>query len=85
MYDLLKPSDMANFLNCLCTCGDCQIICMYVFSLAFFAHVVGFLLSSEAPLLYLLDFSAKLFIIHTLALLEFQFIVNWFGVIINYF
>ena len=23
MYDLLKPSDMANFLNCLSTCGDC--------------------------------------------------------------
>ena len=23
MYDLLKPSDRANFLNCLSTCGDC--------------------------------------------------------------
>ena len=65
---------------------------MYVFSLAFFTHVVGFLLSSEALLLYLLDFvreefSAELFTIHTLAVLEirmFQFIVNWFGVVINY-
>ena len=65
---------------------------MCVFSLASFTHVVGFLLSSEALLLYLLDFvpeefSAKLFTIHTLAVVEirmFQFIVNWFGVIINY-
>ena len=66
MYDLLKPSDMANFLNCLSTCGDCQIISMYVFSLAFFTHVVGFLLSSEAVLLYLLDFFLNSFLLHYL-------------------
>lgn len=86
---------MVNCLHCLLTYGDCQIIdmYMYVFSLAFFTHVLSPLLSSEVQVLYLLDFvpeefSDKLLTKHTLAVLEvrwFQFIVNWSGVIINYF